>query len=158
MIQYLEARKAELKKRGAKGFTLAELLVVVAIIAVLVAIAIPIFTNQLEKAREATDMANVRAAYAAVSSDVLTDPAENDDNNGVTYKADATKGDTYTAFVAATQTKANWQSDKDSTSVKLGGQDVSATIKSADGKGWTIVGNVKDGKVTITADQTKPTN
>ena len=32
-----------------KGFTLAELLIVVAIIAVLVAISIPIFKNQLEK-------------------------------------------------------------------------------------------------------------
>lgn len=54
-----------------KGFTLAELLIVVAIIAVLVAIAIPIFTAQLEKAREATDAANLRAAYATASAQVL---------------------------------------------------------------------------------------
>lgn len=59
-----------------KGFTLAELLIVVAIIAVLVAIAIPIFTAQLEKAREATDMANIRAAYAEVSADYLTESKE----------------------------------------------------------------------------------
>ena len=52
------------KMNNKHGFTLAELLIVVAIIAVLVAISIPIFTNQLEKAREATDMANIRAAYA----------------------------------------------------------------------------------------------
>ena len=43
-------------KKNNKGFTLAELLIVVAIIAVLVAIAIPVFTSQLEKSREATDM------------------------------------------------------------------------------------------------------
>lgn len=55
-----------MKKTNKKGFTLAELLVVVAIIAVLVAIAIPIFSSQLEKAREATDAANIRAAYAEV--------------------------------------------------------------------------------------------
>ena len=42
-------------KINKKGFTLAELLIVVAIIAVLVAIGIPIFTSQLEKSREAAD-------------------------------------------------------------------------------------------------------
>ena len=53
-------------KKSRKGFTLAELLIVVAIIAVLVAVAIPVFGNQLEKSREAADLANVRAAYAKV--------------------------------------------------------------------------------------------
>ena len=53
-------------KINRKGFTLAELLIVVAIIAVLVAVAIPIFGSQLEKSREAADLANVRAAYAEV--------------------------------------------------------------------------------------------
>ena len=38
------------------GFTLAELLVVVAIIAVLVAVSIPIFSSQTTKAKAATDM------------------------------------------------------------------------------------------------------
>ena len=43
-----------MKKLNKKhGFTLAELLIVVAIIAVLVAISIPIFTSQLEKSRDA---------------------------------------------------------------------------------------------------------
>lgn len=42
-------------KKNKKGFTLAELLIVVAVIAVLVAISIPIFTAQLHKARVATD-------------------------------------------------------------------------------------------------------
>ena len=41
--------------------------------AVLVAISIPIFTSQLEKAREATDEANIRSAYAQLSAAVLTE-------------------------------------------------------------------------------------
>ena len=41
--------------------------------AVLVAISIPIFTAQLEKAREATDEANIRSAYAQLSAAVLTE-------------------------------------------------------------------------------------
>lgn len=49
------------EKRSESGFTLAELLIVVAIIGVLVAISIPIFTSQLERSREATDAANIRA-------------------------------------------------------------------------------------------------
>ena len=65
-----------LKKMNKKGFTLAELLIVVAIIAVLVAISIPIFSAQLEKAKEATDMANIRSAYAEVVAAYLGDSKE----------------------------------------------------------------------------------
>lgn len=54
-----------------KGFTLAELLVVVAIIAVLVAISIPIFTSQLHKAQVAMDMANVRSYYAQLQHEYM---------------------------------------------------------------------------------------
>jgi len=61
-----------MKKNNKKGFTLAELLIVVAIIAVLVAIAIPIFTNQLEKSREATDAANIRDYYAEIATALVS--------------------------------------------------------------------------------------
>ena len=61
-------------KSNNRGFTLAELLIVVAIIAVLVAIAIPVFTAQLEKSREATDLANLRAGYAQAVADILENP------------------------------------------------------------------------------------
>lgn len=63
-------------RKNEKGFTLAELLIVVAIIGVLVAISIPIFTSQLEKAREATDAANIRSAYAEVVAEALTDDSK----------------------------------------------------------------------------------
>lgn len=65
----MEQRNYEEKR---KGFTLAELLIVVAIIAVLVAIGIPIFTSQLEKSREATDAANIRVQYAQVMAEAIT--------------------------------------------------------------------------------------
>lgn len=54
-----------------EGFTLAELLVVVAIIAVLVAISIPIFTSQLHKAEVATDWANIRSYYSEIQADYI---------------------------------------------------------------------------------------
>lgn len=52
------------KIKNTKGFTLMEMLIVVAIIAILIAIAIPTFTAQLEKARQAADIANIRSAYS----------------------------------------------------------------------------------------------
>ena len=53
------------KKLTKKGFTLAELLIVVAILAILVAVSIPIFTSKLHDAKDSTDKANMRAAKAA---------------------------------------------------------------------------------------------
>ena len=69
-----------MKKNNPKGFTLAELLIVVAIIAVLVAISIPVFTSQLAKAKAATDAANIRAGYAVVAAKVLEDMPTTDAN------------------------------------------------------------------------------
>ena len=59
------------KMKNKKGFTLMEMLIVVAIIAILIAIAIPTFASSLNKARVATDEANIRAGYASVMTDVL---------------------------------------------------------------------------------------
>ena len=81
------------EKRVRSGFTMAELLIVVAIIAVLTAIAIPVFSGQLEKSREATDLANLRSAYAEVASEALLNP---DQNSSIT--------------VAMKQKTAGWQS------------------------------------------------
>ncbi|MDD3277523.1 MAG: prepilin-type N-terminal cleavage/methylation domain-containing protein [Lachnospiraceae bacterium] len=68
-------RKERQPKRSNRGFTLAELLIVVAIIAVLVAVSIPIFINQLEKARRAVclnerDTMRRAAAMATLTDDI----------------------------------------------------------------------------------------
>ncbi len=90
-----------MKKTNKKGFTLAELLIVVAIIAVLVAIAIPVFTTQLEKSRESTDLANVRSAYAALVVAYLD------------------TGSTSTIEVPAEQKADNWQNADNSPTYPL---------------------------------------
>ena len=61
-----------------RGFTLAELLVVVAIIGVLVAISMPIFSSQLHKARVAADIANLRNFYAELQVNYLETEKQND--------------------------------------------------------------------------------
>ena len=60
-----------------KGFTISELLIVVAIIAVLVAIALPIFNSQLHKAKVATDWANIRGYYAEIQADFISTGTKN---------------------------------------------------------------------------------
>lgn len=121
----------KMRENGKKGFTLAELLIVVAIIAVLVAISIPIFSAQLEKSREATDAANIRSAYAEVSADLLTDDSSNK-----------------SVKVPAKQKKADWQGTDYSKDSTIGGQNVDASIK-----GWTVAADSTNNKVTITAEK-----
>lgn len=58
-------------KRKMSGFTLMEMLTVVAIIAILVAIMIPVMSNSLHKAKVAADEANCRAYYAAMQEEYL---------------------------------------------------------------------------------------
>lgn len=59
-----------------KGFTLAELLIVVAIIAVLVAISVPVFTAQRRKAVDAVNKANIRAAKTMALAAFYDDKTE----------------------------------------------------------------------------------
>ena len=67
------------KKLNKKGFTLAELLVVIAILAILIAIAIPVFTGMVADARLRVNQANIRSVRAAAVAKILTNLDEDDD-------------------------------------------------------------------------------
>lgn len=54
-----------------KGFTLIEMLVVIAVIAVLVSIIVPVVNNSSDKSAAAADAANLRAAKATISTGIL---------------------------------------------------------------------------------------
>lgn len=77
-----------------RGFTLAEMLIVIAIIAILIAIAMPVFTSQLRSARLAADHANIRAAYTWAQSANLMGSADLDGDGEI--EAGETSG-TYTS-------------------------------------------------------------
>jgi prepilin-type N-terminal cleavage/methylation domain-containing protein len=130
-------------RKNKKGFTLAELLIVVAIIGVLVAISIPIFTSQLEKAREATDAANIRSLYAEVQTAALTGEKGKEDNANVTVDEDGNVTGTY----VCTQKKPDWQ---DSSIKNIGGVDVSG-LKVGDSVTVTVKYTASTGKTDITA-------
>ncbi|MBQ7603330.1 MAG: prepilin-type N-terminal cleavage/methylation domain-containing protein [Clostridia bacterium] len=138
-----------MKKTNKKGFTLAELLIVVAIIAVLVAIAIPIFTAQLEKAREAVDEANIRDAYAVCVASSLTESVSADvkknETDKIKYEVTGS-GATYkvVATITATQTEAGWKSGEENVSV--GGVAVAPSTT-----GWTITVDNSTGAAPVIA-------
>lgn len=78
------------KFRNKKGFTLAELLIVLAIIAILMAIAIPLFSNQLEKARISVDEANARSASSMAQAHYLI--THINESSPITYYFNITNG------------------------------------------------------------------
>lgn len=71
MLKNLKDMRKKLHNK--KGFTLMEMLIVVAIIAVLIAIAIPTFNSALAKANAATDLANIRSGYASAQVMAMTE-------------------------------------------------------------------------------------
>lgn len=86
-----------IRQKKNSGFTLAELLIVVAVVGILVAISIPVFTSQLHKAKVATDEANLRSYYSVLMADYQAtgkydyDPSITDDmwkniSNTIKYK------------------------------------------------------------------------
>jgi prepilin-type N-terminal cleavage/methylation domain-containing protein len=88
------------KAKSKKGFTLMEMLIVIAIIAILVAIAIPTFSGALDRARYSADLANARAWYAEqqislMTEDSYTVPEFDDDDlqlsTGHVYRAGQTE-------------------------------------------------------------------
>lgn len=82
----MEKFKNKLKDRG--GFTLIEMLIVVAIIAILVAVSIPLVNSSLERAREATDAANERSFKAVLTVSFLNGKYENTDGTTTDFIAD----------------------------------------------------------------------
>ncbi len=92
------------KMKNSKGFTLMEMLIVVAIIAVLVAVMIPVMNNSLEKSRDTATVANLRTAYAEAQVAYLTEDKTNDD---VTITYNTTEGKTGSiASIAVANVKA----------------------------------------------------
>lgn len=83
-----------MNKLNKKGFTLIEMLVVIAIIAVLVSIIIPTVTSATDKAAAATNAANLRSVKAELVTAYLTNDSEfftiNSDNT-VTFGDKASK-------------------------------------------------------------------
>lgn len=106
------------------GFTLAELLIVVAIIAVLVAVAVPVFTGAMDSSKLTVAQANVHAVKERAGAQYLLQK----ESGSVSYTATIDKnGDIKTFVKDATTASAS----TDPTTIKddIGGDDpVSITV------------------------------
>jgi prepilin-type N-terminal cleavage/methylation domain-containing protein len=76
----------KMMKRNNKGFTLVELMVVVLIIGILVAIAIPIYKSVSDKAEKSAMAANLRTINGAIMQALTTETAEFANANALTTK------------------------------------------------------------------------
>lgn len=102
MIKKLQRMRAE------RGFTLAELLVVVLIIAILATLAIVFFTGQTDTAKENVATSNLRSAYSVAQNLYVTNDGSYGANAGAAETAlkDAIDNDTNLTGVIDDETPA----------------------------------------------------
>lgn len=126
-----------MKKMNNKGFSLIELIIVIAIMAVLVAIIAPNLTKYLGKSKSQTDKTNldeIKKQFKNAISDAATDEITNVagtytvDKNSVTTTATSTGATAFAGYVskaldADTNTKSKVDSTKDKIQVVVSGSD-----------------------------------
>ena len=124
-----------------------EMLIVVAIIAVLVAIAIPTFNSSLNKAKVATDQANIRAGYASVMLKVLESDLGGAANPVAAGTAYTLQKDGSVKLSTDTDQNKYLTFGKADTNIEVAGQAITAGWESGSNVTYTYTA---EGKVTIT--------
>lgn len=88
----------KLIKKLKKGFTITELVIVIAVIAILAAVLIPTFANVINNANESAAMQEARSEWSNFSVEVATEPAAENDFL-IVHKSGEDADPTYTYFI-----------------------------------------------------------
>lgn len=141
-----------MKKANNKGFSLVELIVVIAIMAVLVGVLAPQFLKYVERSRKSTDVQNVASIITAVQTYAADPMVATADQ--ITDGAKITLTNAQVAVSATNATK-NTSKALDAAGIKEVG------LKSSKWGATTIIFNVAvnaDGSVVVTCDTTLATD
>ena len=124
------------KRLGNKGFSLVELIVVIAIMAVLVGVLAPTLIKNVEKSRESTDLQNLDSLRGAVVTALSTESVASETGDGYTFTYD-------TNGKPASTIKTNMSNELNDTLPK------GVAMKSTSGKRGTVTVEINKGVVTV---------
>lgn len=128
------------KRLGNKGFSLVELIVVIAIMAVLVGVLAPVLIKNVEKSKESTDIQNLDTLRGAVTTALSNEAVYNEVGSSVSFSLGSGKSATLSSVPAS---YSSLSSELNSTITS------SISMKSKAAQNGTLYVYIKDGSVTV---------
>ena len=129
------------KQKNNKGFSLVELIVVIAIMVVLVAVLAPVFTKYIESSRRSTDVQNANQIAESVMADIADGGKTAEQVNATGYVPTAIgtmpeiKGDKVSDAKGTTNWKINYSDTEKRCAVSIGKYDLTVDGSETDDTG-----------------------